>query len=110
MAQSLAYNADCMEAMRQFPNGFFDLAVVDPPYGDGCSQIGNVERERERERTRPQWNRFGQRFDRYKTVTEEVVPQFISKERTADNRTEPGVMRVGGTWGTKYAKKLWRGM
>ena len=50
MAQSLAFNADCMEAMRQFPDGFFDLAVVDPPYGDGSSQSVNVERERERGR------------------------------------------------------------
>lgn len=28
-----AYNMDCMEAMRTFPDAFFDLAVVDPPYG-----------------------------------------------------------------------------
>lgn len=27
------YNMDCMDAMRQFPDGFFDLAIVDPPYG-----------------------------------------------------------------------------
>lgn len=27
------YNLDCMEAMKQFPDGFFDLAIVDPPYG-----------------------------------------------------------------------------
>ena len=27
------YNMDCLEAMRQFPNNFFDLAIVDPPYG-----------------------------------------------------------------------------
>ena len=27
------YNMDCMEAMQQFPDGFFDLAIVDPPYG-----------------------------------------------------------------------------
>lgn len=27
------YNLDCMEAMREFPDGFFDLAIVDPPYG-----------------------------------------------------------------------------
>jgi len=27
------YNMDCMAAMKQFPDGFFDLAVVDPPYG-----------------------------------------------------------------------------
>ncbi len=30
-----AYNMDCMEAMRTFPDNFFDLAVVDPPYGSG---------------------------------------------------------------------------
>jgi site-specific DNA-methyltransferase (adenine-specific) len=28
------YNMDCMEAMKQFPDGFFDLAIVDPIYGD----------------------------------------------------------------------------
>lgn len=27
------YNLDCMEAMKRFPDGFFDLAIVDPPYG-----------------------------------------------------------------------------
>ena len=26
------YNMDCMDAMREFPDGYFDLAVVDPPY------------------------------------------------------------------------------
>lgn len=44
---SLAYNMDCMEAMRKMPDKYFDLAVVDPPYGGG-SQIVHVERERER--------------------------------------------------------------
>ena len=28
------YNMDCMEGMKQFPDKYFDLAVVDPPYGD----------------------------------------------------------------------------
>lgn len=41
-----AFNRDCMEAMREFPDNFFDLAVVDPPYGDARSQTLNVERER----------------------------------------------------------------
>ena len=27
------YNMDCMEGMKQFPDGYFDLAIVDPPYG-----------------------------------------------------------------------------
>ena len=26
---------DCMEAMKSFPDNYFDLAVVDPPYGIG---------------------------------------------------------------------------
>lgn len=29
------YNMDCMEGMKQFPDGYFDLAIVDPPYGIG---------------------------------------------------------------------------
>ena len=29
------YLMDCMEGMRQFPDNFFDLAIVDPPYGGG---------------------------------------------------------------------------
>jgi len=32
-----AFNKDCMEAMREFPDNFFDIAFVDPPYGRGES-------------------------------------------------------------------------
>ena len=28
------YNRDCMDAMREFPDKFFSLAIVDPPYRD----------------------------------------------------------------------------
>lgn len=28
-------NQDCMEGMKEFPDKFFDLAIVDPPYGIG---------------------------------------------------------------------------
>ena len=72
MSESITFNEDCMAVMARYPDGFFDLAVVDPPYGDGSSQSVNVEREREREREtdgRPAYNRFGSpgsRFERYK--------------------------------------------
>ena len=33
------YNMDCMEGMKQFPDKYFDLAIVDPPYG-GNDAIG----------------------------------------------------------------------
>lgn len=27
------YNMDCMDGMREFPDKYFELAIVDPPYG-----------------------------------------------------------------------------
>ena len=32
---SEAYNTDCIEGMKQYPAKYFDLAIVDPPYGLG---------------------------------------------------------------------------
>ncbi len=29
------YNMDCMEGMKEFPDKYFELAIVDPPYGLG---------------------------------------------------------------------------
>lgn len=43
MPISEVFNIDCMEYMRKIPDGFFDLAVVDPPYGDGLGG-GNPKR------------------------------------------------------------------
>jgi site-specific DNA-methyltransferase (adenine-specific) len=31
---------DCMDLMRDTPDGFYDLAVVDPPYGIKCDNFG----------------------------------------------------------------------
>nr|DAN38627.1 MAG TPA: adenine specific DNA methyltransferase [Caudoviricetes sp.]DAX99550.1 MAG TPA: adenine specific DNA methyltransferase [Caudoviricetes sp.] len=33
MSISKVYNMDCMEYMKSIPDKFFDLAIVDPPYG-----------------------------------------------------------------------------
>lgn len=33
------YNMDCMEGMKQFPDKYFELAIVDPPYG--IARFGN---------------------------------------------------------------------
>lgn len=74
---NIAYRMDCMEYMRGLPDNAFDLAVVDPPYGDGNSQSVHAERERERlgsttdsaagGTATKKYNRFGQRFDKYKS-------------------------------------------
>lgn len=54
MAESIAYNVDCMDYMRTLPDKAFDLAVVDPPYGGGGDEALAGGR------------RFGGVFDRYK--------------------------------------------
>lgn len=35
------YNRDCLEAMKEFPDKFFDLAIVDPPYGINVASHDN---------------------------------------------------------------------
>jgi site-specific DNA-methyltransferase (adenine-specific) len=32
---SSVFNSDCVEGMKQYPDNYFDLAIVDPPYGLG---------------------------------------------------------------------------
>jgi len=36
------FHADCMEIMKQYPDKYFDLAIVDPPYGIGASADSRV--------------------------------------------------------------------
>lgn len=69
---NIAFNADCMEFLRNCPDNAFQLCVCDPPYGDGnggsAKRFGGMfgavygentsahvadahERERERRRT-----------------------------------------------------------
>lgn len=61
------YLMDCMEGMKRFPDGFFDIAICDPPYGDGNIGGGTPDSPRaDGSAGTRKWNRFGQRFDRYK--------------------------------------------
>ena len=38
--ESIVTNDDCMELMARYPDGYFSLAVVDPPYGIGAFERG----------------------------------------------------------------------
>jgi site-specific DNA-methyltransferase (adenine-specific) len=44
MLASGFYNMDCMEGMAQFPDKYFELAIVDPPYGQSCDINSNGNR------------------------------------------------------------------
>ena len=74
---NIAYNMDCLEAMRKMQDNEFDLAVVDPPYGGGS------DADAEKTFNVATVGRFGGRFDKY-----------IKAERT------------GGTWAEKYGKDI----
>lgn len=37
MSESVVFMEDCVEGMKRYPDKWFDLAVVDPPYGIGES-------------------------------------------------------------------------
>lgn len=32
-----AYNVDCMDYLKDIPDGYFDLCIADPPYGIGIT-------------------------------------------------------------------------
>lgn len=37
--RSVVYLMDCMEGLHQIPDKYFELAVVDPPYGIGANKM-----------------------------------------------------------------------
>ena len=51
-------NADCMDYLPNYPDGYFDLAITHPPYGGGFTTDASDSFNSKR-------GRFGQRFDRY---------------------------------------------
>ena len=112
MAESIAYNCDCMEYMRTLPDNAFDLAVVDPPYGDGCSQSVQVERERERERESSPPSAARTSKERPTAGRNMGLREMASggtasdRGSTATKSGADGCARTGGTWAEKYGKKI----
>ena len=36
-------NGDCMDYLKEFTDNYFDIAVVDPPYGGGLCENGGCK-------------------------------------------------------------------
>ena len=67
-------NENCMDLMARFPDGYFDLAIVDPPYGGGHHETHNSRLTLAE--TSPQ--RFGGRFDKYRQVPPGLADDSIN--------------------------------
>lgn len=121
---SIVYNMDCMEGMKQYPDKYFDLAIVDPPYGAGFTEGGGCTgwftKYREDQQKRGGNNLIGIASERGSTDTnnrqsrggnpkdkfpwQEEVQTSTDRDRTR-RRTANGSSRIG----TK-TKKSFRGM
>ena len=53
------YNMDCMEGMKEFPDKYFELAIVDPPYGLGDRLVDGGHKKNPMEKYRKDYEGKG---------------------------------------------------
>lgn len=51
------YNMDCMDGMKEFPDKYFDLAIVDPPYGININMNIGLKKGQKKKREQKEWDR-----------------------------------------------------
>uniref|UniRef100_A0A6M3LDG2 Putative methyltransferase n=2 Tax=viral metagenome TaxID=1070528 RepID=A0A6M3LDG2_9ZZZZ len=56
MPVSIVENIDCMVGMARYPDKYFDLAIVDPPYGIGNTTTSAGNKHRKTLHKRVKWN------------------------------------------------------
>lgn len=50
------YNCDCMELLRQTPDNYYSLCIVDPPYGIGATKFEMGGRKRNKDDKKKNWD------------------------------------------------------
>ena len=90
---SEVFNTDCLEAMKQYPDNYFELAIVDPPYGIGFS---TYERGSSGIKTKERYTKNGN-----KNWDNEIpsIEYFKQLERVSVNQI---------IWGGNYFPELWQ--
>ena len=135
MPKSITHNTDCLEFMRSLPDGYFSLAIADPPYGDG---MGGGDLQRGTWHNKHKYKGENGGIDNQQVTPPHQVEQVRTTIRPIqesgadgtcrdDRRGMPlppppqqprnqhitpsergngtALTRTGGTWATKYAKK-----
>lgn len=90
LMNSIVTNEDCIELMKRYPDKYFDLAVVDPPYGigiDGQKEIININN--------PKANRKAHSFKEWDSDIPELI-YFHELERVSKEQI---------IWGANYFVK-----
>jgi site-specific DNA-methyltransferase (adenine-specific) len=74
---SIAENIDCMEFMKQYPDKFFELAIVDPPYGLGDAVVNSGGRFKRYENNNGNWDMFVPTIEYFEELKRVSVNQII---------------------------------
>lgn len=83
------YLLDCMEGMKQFPDKYFELAIVDPPFGDadgkGCDKCSDKRGKYHRARTGGTW---AEKYGKYMTEWDVAPPKEYFDELFRVSKTQ----------------------
>ena len=133
---SEVYNMDCISGMKQYPDKYFDLAIVDPPYGigmDGTIGIGVGKEKgfkRKKEYTKKSWDKevpsqeyFDELFRvsknqivwgaNYFTKQLPVIKNYIfwhKKGQSVDDKFNDGEMAFASLGRTRMVDIWWNGV
>jgi site-specific DNA-methyltransferase (adenine-specific) len=55
--KSEVFNTDCVEAMKAYPDNYFELAIVDPPYGINVNMNMGARKGEKRKHTSKDWDK-----------------------------------------------------
>ena len=92
--ESKTYNIDCMEYMREIPDRFFELAVVDPPYGLGRGADANRSRHSGSGTLKNRvLNLTAKKFENWDIADEELLLELAESE--AEEHAMDGYYRGG---------------
>jgi site-specific DNA-methyltransferase (adenine-specific) len=91
---SVVYNEDCVEGLKRFDDNYFDLAIVDPPYGIGENGQRNVTGDRPTAKWKNPKSQHYVTFDDSEIPTAEYWKQLF--------RVSKNQIVFGGNYFTEY--------
>ena len=96
---NVAYNMDCLEAMRDMPDKAFDLAVVDPPYGGGMQTV-------QVKRTDCAEDRLILNKENGRGLVSGLIDTILENMTEGVFSSNIDCARTGGTWAQKYGTNI----